>query len=409
MLAVCVGMDAARVAAIDAFVASRGNDGYRVLAVASRAVARQPAYTQADERGLELAGFLLFHDPPKPGAAAAIAALRAHGVALKVITGDNVHVARHIAGQVGLVDAATLTGPEIAAMRDEALWHAAERTDLFAEVDPNQKERIILALKKTGHVVGYMGDGVNDAPAMHAADVSVSVESAVDVAKEAADLVLLRPDLDVLLRGVLAGRETFANTLKYVLTTTSANLGNMVSMAAASVVLPFFPLLAGQILLNNFLSDIPALGLATDTVDAEWLQTPQRWDMGLIRRFMIWFGALSSVFDLLTFAVLLAVFHAAPAEFRTGWFVESLLTELAVAMVVRTRRPALRSRPGPLLLWSSVIVAAIAVGLPYAPGASELGFVPLPLILLLTLIAITCAYVIATELLKRWFFARTRA
>lgn len=328
-------------------------------------------------------------------------------MALKMITGDNLHVARHIGRQVGLAEAAALTGAEIAGMRDEALWHVAERTDIFAEVDPNQKERIILALKKTGHVVGYLGDGVNDAPALHAADVGVSVESAVDVAKEAADLVLLRPDLDVLLRGVLAGRETFANTLKYVMTTTSANLGNMLSMAVASVVLPFFPLLAGQILLNNFLSDVPAFGLANDAVDAESLQKPQRWDMGVIRRFMTWFGALSSAFDLLTFAVLLLVFHAAPEVFRTGWFVLSLLTELAVAMVVRTRRPALRSRPGALLLWSTVVVAVIAVALPYAPGADAFGFVPLAPELLLTMLGITCAYAIATERLKRWFFART--
>ena len=404
VVAVCVDVDAARAAAIDAYVAARGNEGFRVLAVASRAVARRAGYTRDDESGLEFVGFLLFQDPPKPGVDAAIAALRRHGVALKMITGDNRYVARHIGAHVGLSDAILLTGGEIAAMRDEALWHVAERTEIFAEVDPNQKERIILALKKTGHVVGYMGDGVNDAPAMHAADVSVSVESAVDVAKEAADFVLLRPDLEVLLRGVLAGRETFANTLKYVLTTTSANLGNMLSMAAASVVLPFFPLLAGQILLNNFLSDIPAFGLATDTVDDEWLVAPRRWDLAMVRRFMIWFGALSSAFDLLVFAVLLAAFHATPEMFRTGWFVESLLTELAVAMVVRTRRSALHSRPGALLLWSTCVVAAIAVGLPYAPGAAELGFVPLPLPLLATVVGITLLYVVAAELLKRRFF-----
>ncbi len=404
VVAVCRGMDPARVAAIDAFVADRGRDGFRVLAVASRRMARHPGYTRDDERELELAGFLLFHDPPKPGVEAAIAALRGRGVALKMITGDNQHVARHVGAHVGLPGAALLTGADAAAMGDEALWHAAERTAIFAEVDPNQKERIILALKKTGHVVGYMGDGINDAPAMHAADVSVSVESAVDVAKEAADFVLLRPDLEILLRGVLAGRETFANTLKYVMTTTSANLGNMLSMALASVVLPFFPLLAGQILLNNFLSDIPAFGLGTDAVDEEWLVTPQRWDMNLVRRFMIWFGLLSSAFDLLVFTMLLLAFHAAPEVFRTGWFVESLLTELAVAMVVRTRRPALRSRPGALLLWSSVVIAVIAVSLPYVPGAASLGFVPLPPLLLVSVLGVTLGYVVAAELLKRRFF-----
>jgi Mg2+-importing ATPase len=276
---------------------------------------------------------------------------------------------------------------------------------VFAEVDPTQKERLILALKRAGEVVGYMGDGVNDAPALHSADVSISVDTAVDVAREAADFVLLERDLAVLQRGILAGRRTFANTLKYVLITTSANLGNMLSMAAASVVLPFFPLLAGQILLNNFLSDIPAVGLASDAVDDEWLARPRRWDMRLITRFMVRFGAVSSLFDGLTFATLLLVFHATPETFRTAWFVESLLTELAVALVVRTRRPALQSRPGALLVWTTVVVALVALALPALPGATVFGFVPLPLPLVGALLGITLAYVLATEAVKRRFYA----
>ncbi|HEU4927875.1 MAG TPA: HAD-IC family P-type ATPase, partial [Vicinamibacterales bacterium] len=287
---------------------------------------------------------------------------------------------------------------------DEALWRVAESTDLFVEVDPNQKERIILAVKKMGHVVGFLGDGVNDAPAMHAADTSLSVQQAVDVAKAAADFVLLERSLDVIRRGIEEGRKTFANTLKYVLTTMSANLGNMISMAAASLFLPFLPLLAGQILLNNLLSDVPAVGIAGDAVDPELIARPQRWNMRFIGRFMLEFGAVSSVFDFLTFGALLLVFHAAPDLFRTGWFVESLLTELVIALVVRTRRPFFRSRPGGVLLWSTLALVALTVAIPYLPFIGVIGFVPLPGMLLVTVMAITALYVVATELTKRRFF-----
>jgi Mg2+-importing ATPase len=310
---------------------------------------------------------------------------------------------------VGLDAPSVLTGPQLHELHDEALWKVAEEVTIFAEVDPNQKERIILALKKTGHVVGFMGDGVNDAPAMHAADTSISVEGAVDVAREAADFVLLDKHLDVLRRGILEGRTTFANTLKYILTTTSANLGNMVSMAVASLFLPFLPLLAGQILLNNFLSDLPALGLAGDSVDPELTAEPRRWDMRFIRRFMIEFGLLSSVFDFLTFGALLLLFRTGPEAFRTAWFVESLLTELAIALVVRTRRRAYRSRPGRFLLWSTVAVAAVTVLLPYLPGAARLGFVPIPGQLLATVLGILGLYVLATETLKSAFYRPPRA
>jgi Mg2+-importing ATPase len=302
-----------------------------------------------------------------------------------------------------------LTGDAMSQMSDEALWHTAERTTVFAEVDPNQKERIIRALRRTGHVVGFIGDGVNDTPAMHAADTSLSVDSAVDVARETADFVLLERDLDVIRRGIEEGRTTFANTLKYILTTMSANLGNMISMAAASLLLPFLPLLPGQILLNNFLSDVPAMGIATDTVDRELIERPERWNMRFITRFMTQFGALSSVFDVLTFLMLLGPFHATPETFRTGWFIESLLTELVIALVVRTRRPFLRSRPGSLLLWSTVALVVMTGAIPFLPGSSVFGFVTLPPRVLAAILLITILYVAAAELLKRHFYWRSPA
>jgi Mg2+-importing ATPase len=406
MLEVCDGIDDARRASLEKFVETRGNEGFRVLAIASRRCERQARWARDDERGLTLDGFLLFADPPKPGIAETLKSLERLGVTTKIITGDNRFVAAHVARQVGLggADLRVITGATLDATTPDALGPLADETHVFAEVDPRQKERVLLALKKRGHVVGYLGDGINDAPALHAADVGISVDTAVDVAREAADLVLLKRDLEVLQKGILSGRRTFANTLKYILTTTSANLGNMLSMAIASLVLPFFPLLAGQILLNNFLSDIPAFGLATDDVDEEWLNVPHRWDQPFLRRFMVRFGLVSSAFDLLTFAVLLLVFRTTPEAFRTGWFIESLLTEVVVALVVRTQRPVLKSRPGKLLLWTSVGVAAICFAVPFIPRASVLGFVPVPVTMLLTLAAIAAAYVMTAEALKRRLF-----
>jgi P-type Mg2+ transporter len=378
--------------------------GVRLLAVAERRLEKKPVYGREDEHDLQFRGFITFLDRPKEGIAQAIADLRGLGVAVKLITGDAKAVAQHVARAVGMDGDRVLTGRELHALPDPALWRAAETTELFVEADPNQKERIILALKKTGHVVGFLGDGVNDAPAMHAADTSISVERAVDVARQAADFVLLDRHLDVIRRGVEEGRKTFANTLKYVLTTMSANLGNMISMAAVSLYLPFLPLLAPQVLLNNFLSDVPAVGLADDHVDPEMVDRPRRWDVRFIRRFMVEFGLLSSVFDMLTFACLLGAFAVGEALFRTGWFVESLLTELAVALVVRTRRPFFRSRPASVLLWSTVGVAAAAVAIPYLPFSDRLGFTPLPTGLLAALVGITALYVLATEFLKRRFY-----
>jgi Mg2+-importing ATPase len=400
-------LDAALLARIEARFEAWSGQGYRVLGVASRAVAaRSGSYARTDEQGLNFAGFLLFMDPPKPDASQTLVDLARRGVQLKIITGDNHAVARHVAEAVKLPTTNVMTGRELNEMGDEALMHAAAQTTVFAEVDPNQKERIILALQKTGHVVGYMGDGINDALALHAADVGISVDTAVDVAKDAADFVLLRKDLGILRQGIDEGRMTFANTLKYILTTISANFGNMFSMAVASVFLPFLPLLASQILLNNFLSDIPAAAIAGDRVDPEMVAEPRRWDTAFIRDYMVLFGLLSSLFDLLTFGALLWVFQATPEAFRTGWFVESLLTELVIALVVRTRGPFYRSRPGNWLLATTGVVMAVALVLPYLPFSSIFGFVPLPAPLMLGMIALTVVYVLAVEVAKKSFYAR---
>lgn len=410
ILAVCTrsaggeAMDQKARERLEALWAAWGEKGIRVIAVATRQLGPTETPGHEGESEMTFRGFVTFLDHPKAGVGETIAALSALGVSLKVITGDNEPVARHVAGLVGFPVLRVLTGSDLDHLHDEALWREAERTDLFVEVDPNQKERIILALKKLGHVVGFMGDGVNDAPAMHAADTSISVDQAVDVAREAADFVLLERDLEVILRGIEEGRKTFANTLKYVLTTTSANLGNMVSMAFASLYLPFLPLTAGQILLNNFLSDIPAIGFAGDRVDPELVNRPRRWDMGFIRRFMLEFGLLSSVFDILTFGLLIVFFRTTPETFRTAWFIESLLTELVIALVVRTRGPCFRSLPGRVLLGTTCLLIPATLALPYLPGSQWMGFVPIPGTLLLTLIFITALYVVAAETLKSRFY-----
>ncbi|HEU4730759.1 MAG TPA: magnesium-translocating P-type ATPase [Kofleriaceae bacterium] len=397
-------LDDALRAELDARHRAWSADGIRVLAVARRTVAPSSRYGADDERELELAGFVTLYDRPKADAPAAIAALRALGVRVVMITGDSRFVARHVASQVGLSEARELSGGELDGLTDPALVRVALDTDLFVEVDPNQKERVLRALRRAGSVVGFFGDGVNDAPAMHIADVGISVESAVDVAKATADLVLTRHGLDVIRRGIEEGRRTFANTLKYILTTTSANLGNMISMAVASLVLPFLPLTAGQVLLNNFLSDIPAVGIAGDRVDPELVAAPRRWDTRFIGRFMLEFGLLSSAFDALTFAMLIVGYRATAETFRTGWFVESLFTELVIALVVRTRRPAWRSRPGRVLVWTTAAVALVAFALPYLPFARILGFEPASPAMMAAVIAIAVGYVAASELLKSWFY-----
>jgi Mg2+-importing ATPase len=384
-------------------------EGYRVLAVATRETPIRQHYDRDDERDMTFRGFLVFHDPPREEAAPAINALARLGIRIKVISGDNRYVTTHLAKAVGLDPTLMLTGEELSGLRDEALWHLAPRTDLFVEIDPQQKERIVRALQRTGHTVGYLGDGINDAPALHAADVGISVESAVDVARESADVVLLSRDLDVLREGIEDGRRTFANTLKYISITTSANFGNMVSMALVTPLLPFLPLAPKQILLNNFLSDIPSIAISTDEIDREDVVRPQRWSITHIQRFMVVFGLVSSLFDALAFAVLLLVFETNEVAFQTSWFVFSLLTELAVVLVLRTRRPAVLSRPGRLLLWATLLVAVAAFALPFiSPVAAIFDFSPLSPSLMAAIAAIVLIYVSTTEAVKSWFF-RTKA
>jgi Mg2+-importing ATPase len=387
------------------FYREKGNDGFRVLGLSTRRLAAKPHYDRSDETGMVFEGFLLFLDPLKENIGATIAELGRLGIATKIISGDNRHVAAHVGRAIGLDASRLLTGQQLNATRGEALWHLAEVTDIFAEIDPQQKERIVHALQHRGHAVAYMGDGINDAPALHAADVGVSVDQAVDVARETADIVLLERNLDVLRDGVIDGRRTFANTLKYVAITTSANFGNMISMAIATLFVPFLPLLAKQILLNNFLSDFPSVAISTDNVDASMTENAQRWDIDRIRSFMLVFGLISTLFDLVTFFILLHVFHAQEALFQSTWFVVSLLTELAVVLVLRTRLPCWKSRPGPLLWASTATVSLLAIAIPHLGSLSTaFGFVPLPPHLLAIGLVIVAAYVCTTELAKHRFY-----
>lgn len=380
--------------------------GHRVLGLACRDVTDDPVINKDDEQDMTFTGFLLFDDPPKAGAAEAIQELRQLGVSLKVITGDNRLVAQRLGTQMGIASPEVLTGDILHHMNEAALISRVSEVDIFAETEPNQKERILIALRKAGHVVGYLGDGINDASALHAADVGISVDGAVDVAKEAADIVLLRHDLGVLARGVHNGRITFANTLKYIFIATSANFGNMFSMAGASLFLPFLPLLPKQILLNNFLSDLPALTIATDSVDPEQVQKPRRWDQKFIRRFMVAFGLVSSVFDYLTFGALLLLLHATESQFQTGWFIESVLTQMFIVMVIRTHRSIFKSRPGRILAAATLTVAGSVILLPYTPLGALFGLVPPPWYFMLTLAGITLLYLLTSELMKRVMFAR---
>lgn len=378
--------------------------GLRTLGLAVKRLPGRTTIAREDEAGMTFVGFLLFADPPKACIAATIEELMGLGVSLKIITGDNPLVAKAVAAQVGLTGVKIVSGKDLRQVSDDALPQLASSTSIFAEVEPNQKERIIIALRKAGHVVGYMGDGINDAPALHAADVGLSVQGAADVAKQAADIVLLEPDLAVLADGVREGRRTFANTQKYVFMSTSANFGNMFSMAGASLLLPFLPLLPKQILLTNLITDLPEMTIATDRVDAEAIERPQRWDVQFIRRFMFRFGLLSSVFDFLTFAVLYFVLKGSPELFRSGWFVESVVSAALVVLVLRTRGAFWRSRPSMTLALATLAVVVVAVALPFTPVGAAFGFVPLPGLFLVMMGLIVVGYVGSAEMLKRWFY-----
>ncbi len=376
-------------------------EGCRVLAVATRPMPTQERYGPEDETGLSLAGFVSFLDPPLEGVGKVIDALRRDGIEFKVLTGDNELVARHLCAVIGMDSGSIVLGSDLARVSDAALGALAERTTVFARVSPEQKSRILLALKRRGHVVGYLGDGVNDAPSLHLADVGVSVTDGVDVARDAASVILHEGRLDILHEGVLDGRKAFGNVVKYLLMGTSSNFGNMLSMAGASVFLPFLPMLPRQILLNNFLYDLAQVTIPTDNVDATFTRKPRRWDIRMIQRFMLLIGPISSAYDLLTFVVLLAVLHASPPLFQSGWFVESLATQTLVIFVIRTAGDPRRSRPSLPLVVSALGVVAVGLVLPFSPLAAVLGFTALPAPYFVFLGGAAVTYLALVELVKR--------
>ena len=400
----CTALPAKSQATLDALFA----DGARVVAIATRDAAGLTSPTPDQEQNLRLAGFLTFIDRPKDDAGAAVAELHRLGIAVKIITGDNGIVAAKVCRDIGLSVGGdeVLTGAGITSLDDDALALAIPDTTVFARVSPEQKSRIIKIARRDGTDVAFLGDGVNDAVALHAADVGISVESAADVAKDAADIVLLDKDLGVLADGVMEGRRIFANTLKYVLMATSSNFGNMFSAAGASVFLTFLPMLPSQILLNNLLYDVGQLAIPTDNVDEEVLARPAAWDIAFVRRFMSVFGPVSSVFDFATFFVMLQILHANHAEFRSGWFVESLATQTLVVFLIRTRRiPFFRSRPSVPMVITPILGAVIGATLPFTPVSSFLGFTALPISFFLILLGMIATYLVLVEAAKGRFYA----
>jgi P-type Mg2+ transporter len=393
--------------ALQALLDEQFDAGSRVVAVATRPAAGLTRLTPDDERGLVLAGFLVFLDRPKANARESLDRLEALGISVKIATGDNAKVAEKVCADLHVLSGGTLTGADVDALSDAELAASARTATIFARVSPEQKARIITLLRQSGGSVGFMGDGVNDALALHKADIGISVDSATDVAKDAADVVLLDKDLGVLAEGVMEGRRIFANTIKYVLMGTSSNFGNMFSAATASVVLSFLPMLPGQILLNNLLYDTGQLAIPGDRVDKEQLRAPSHWDIAFIRRFMFLFGPISSLFDFATFALMLYAFDAVPGEFRAGWFIESIATQTLIIFAIRTRRvPFVRSRPSAGLLAASLGVVAVGVYLPLSPLQDVLGFDPLPVPFFLALLGMVVVYLVLVETAKQWFFSR---
>jgi P-type Mg2+ transporter len=378
--------------------------GFRVLSVAYRKLTEIPQSLVDEEKELTFLGFLVLEDPLKEGVIATIHELTQFGVSLKIVTGDNRFVSTHIGQKLFQGPIRVLTGSDLSLLSDRALFHQIQNVHVFAEVDPNQKERLIHAFRKRGNVVGYLGDGINDLAAMHAADISISVQKAAESAKEEADIVLLKRSLKILLDGVKMGRLNFANTLKYVFMATSANFGNMFSMAFASLFLPFLPLLPKQVLLNNLLTDLPELAIATDRVDSEMLQKPLRWNVKAICRFMLVFGLTSSIFDTITFVVLLYALKATPDQFRSGWFLESVLSAILIVLVIRTRRTFFKSAPSWPLIATSLGVSAFLLIIPFTPLISTFGFAPLPLPFFGALFAILSGYMFTAEVVKKLFY-----
>ncbi len=385
----------------------QGMQGFRVLGIAWRSVpVDHPHAVVNDETGLVFAGFATFLDPPKASAAEALADLRASAIMVKIITGDNEQVTRHVCSALNVPITGILMGKDIATLDDDALKARVEAVNVFCRVNPAQKNRILLALKARGHVVGYLGDGINDAPSLHTADVGISVDSAVDVAKQAAAMILMAPDLKALHAGILEGRRTFGNVMKYIMMATSSNFGNMFSMAGATLFLPFLPMLPLQILANNLLYDISEIPLPLDTVDEEDLARPRRWDMDFIRNFMLRIGPISSLFDFLTFYLLISFLKADEVLFHTGWFAESVATQVLVIFVIRTRRSPFRSSPNGWLTVTSLGVVATALLLPFTPVASFFGFTPLPPVFFVLLTGLLVLYLSLVEMGKRRFYKR---
>ena len=399
--------DSRRAAAAETFQ-KLSADGYRTLGVAVLQVAQQDVYTAAAEQGMTLAGFAAFLDPPKAGIPAVLEALKQNGISVVIMTGDNQYVTQKVARDVGLGADRMVTGSQVDTMDDAAVAYQAENGAIFARVSPEQKNRVILALQARGHVVGYIGDGINDAPSLHTADVGISVVNGVEVAKDAAKIILLEKDLAVLNDGVIEGRRSFANIMKYIIMGTSSNFGNMFSMAAASLFLPFLPMLPTQILLNNFLYDISQISIPSDHVDPALLHRPKRWQIAFIRQFMMLIGPISSIYDFLTFGVLLWGFHASTNAplFHTGWFVESLATQTLVVFVIRTAGSPLKSRPSLPLLISVLVVVAVAGVLPYTPIGHLLQFTPLPVPMLGAIAFLAATYLLVVQVVKSWFYCR---
>jgi P-type Mg2+ transporter len=381
-------------------------EGFRILAVASKKITDQrTTYSEDDETGLTFHGFVAFIDPPKETAHESLLMLHEAGIDVKIITGDNELVTRHICGILDFPITRVIEGSEITRMDSDTLASAVEQANLFTRVSPPQKERIIRALMKNNHVVGYMGDGINDAPSIRAADVGITVDNAVDIAKESADIVLLKKDIRVLRDGVLEGRKTFGNTMKYIMMGTSSNFGNMISVAAASLFLPFLPLLPVQILLNNLLYDLSQSTIPTDSVDGEYVLTPKRWDIGFIKKFLLVFGPVSSLFDILTFIALIWVFHAPMELFRTVWFLESLCTQTVIIFAIRTTRvPFWKSRPSRYLIISSILVVVTGIAITFTPVGDLFGFVPLTLPYFLLIGVLVAGYIVVVELVKTRFY-----
>jgi P-type Mg2+ transporter len=385
-------------------------DGFRVLAIATRVIDfDKKIYEKDAENDLILRGFIAFLDPPKQDAAAVVKSLHSIGVEIKIITGDNHLVTQKICRDIGLPVKGIMFGHELQDLADDALSIRAIKTTIFARFSPEQKNRVIHALKTFHHAVGYMGDGINDAPSLKAADIGISVSTATDVAKDAADFILTRKSLSVLHDGILEGRRTFNNTLKYILMCLSSNFGNMFSVAAATFILPFLPMLPIQILINNFLYDTSQITIPYDNVDKENIRRPQRWDMKMIRRYMLVFGLTSSVFDLLTFGLLYVVFQVDVAQLRTGWFMESLATQILVIFIIRTQKvPFYKSKPSKTLVWSMLLCLTIGWLLPYMPFASAIGFEPLEPHILAAIIGLVLLYLVLVEIVKYYFFKKKR-